>query len=251
MATPAALASRYERYALIYDPGRSRLGSEALGLVERGIDPLYASDPDEAHLLALQEAGRLGALVVQGHLPLPELDALLARITPQLWAGLAAVVVVGPPVERDALRSLRDRSLAWGLREPYDAAEFRFVVSAALSTEDKLEPRSGLRVPVALPAAVTLADGAAEPGVVRNLSVGGAYLALSQPAAPGSALGLDLGLGDHALAVAAHVVYRQEGGASGRAVREAGMGVAFRDIAPADRSVLEGFIRERVDSFRL
>jgi len=250
VSSPVVLATRYERYALIYDPDRSRLGSEALGLVERGVDPLYASDPDEAHLLALQETGRLGALVVQGSLPLAELDALLERIGAQLWAGPASVVVVGPPTDRSALRALRDRALSWGLREPYDAAEFRFVVSAALATDDKLEPRTGLRVPVSLPIAVTF-DESSRSGFVKNLSIGGAYIALAAPAAPGASIDFSLGLGDHQLTASATVVYCQDAGAQGRAVQEPGMGVAFRGIGTADRALLEGFIRERTDSFRL
>jgi hypothetical protein len=159
-------------------------------------------------------------------------------------------VIVGPPSDRSALRALRDRSLSWGLREPYDAAEFRFVVSAALATEDKLEPRNGLRVPVALPITITH-EGEASPGVVRNLSIGGAYVALAPPAAPGSAIDLELGLGDHRFAAGATVVYRQEAGALGRAVQEPGMGIALRGVSEADRAILAGFIRERVESFRL
>lgn len=242
--------SRYERFALIYDPEHSRLGSEALGLVERGIDPLYASDPDEAHLLALQETGRVGALVLPGGLPLDQLDALLDRITPQLWAGPAAVVLVGPPGDRATLRALRDRGLAWMLREPYDASEFRFVVSAALATEDKLEPRSGLRVPIALPATLRAA-GEASDAATRNLSIGGAYVAVTRALAPGADVELSLGLGERALSLAATVVYCQARPAWGRAEREPGVGVAFRGVSDADRAALASFIRERVDSFRL
>lgn len=244
-------ASRYERFALIFDPDRSsRLGVEALGLVERGIDPLFAGDLDEAHLLSLEESGRVGALVVPGSLPAAVLDALLDRIGPQLWAGPHAVVLVGPPDDRRALRELRDRGIGWVLREPYDAAEFRFVVAAALATEDKLDPRGGLRIPITLPAAVQIAD-AARAGVVRNLSIGGAYVALPDPPAPGTAIEIALRLGDRDFATPANAVYRQDVGASGRAVREAGMGVAFRPLDDGRRASLAAFIGERIRSFRL
>lgn len=242
--------ARYERYALIFDPDHSRLGSEALGLVERGIDPLYAGDPDEAHLLALQETGRVGALIVPGTLPLELLDVLLDRITPQLWAGPAAVVVAGLPNDRSLLRALKDRSLSWVLREPYDAAEFRFVVSAALATEDKLEPRSGLRVPISLPVTI-VHEGQLHPSFTRNLSVGGAYLALERPLAPGAQIEVAIGLGERTLALEATVVYAQTQSPRGRAERDAGMGVAFRGVDDGARSALAGFIQERVDSFRL
>lgn len=245
-----AASSRYERFALIYDPEHSRLGSEALGLVERGIDPLYAGDPDEAHLLALQETGRVGALVLPGSLPLDQLDSLLDRITPQLWAGPAAVVIVGPPSERGLLRELRDRGVSWTLREPYDASEFRFVVSAALATDDKLEPRSGLRVPIALPATLR-ADGEACHAATRNLSIGGAYVAVERALAPAQEVEIEIGLGERALSLAATVVYCQTRTAWGRAEREPGVGIAFRGVVEDDRNALASFVRERVDSFRL
>ena len=241
---------RYERYALIFAPGQSRLGSEAIGLVERGIDPLYASDVDEAHLLALQESGRVGALVLPGDLPLATIDALIGRIGPQLWAGPAAIVVVAPPNDRDHLRALRDRSLSWVLREPYDAAEFRFVVSAALSTEDKLEARTGLRVPISQAVRV-IAAGAAHAGFVRNLSVGGAYVALDAPPAPGAPIRVVCQLGEFPFAADAVVVYSQTPGTTGRAVRESGMGIAFRQLDDHARAALAIFVEERVRCFQL
>jgi len=243
--------ARYERYALIFAPGQSRLGSEALGLVERGIDPLYASDVDEAHLLALQESGRVGALVLPGDLPLPAIDALIDRISPQLWAGPAAIVVIGPPNDRELLRALRDRSLSWVLRDPYDAAEFRFVVSAALSTEDKLEARSGLRVPIAQAVRVTSASREQE-GSIRNLSIGGAYVALDAPPPPGERILLAAQLGEVGFSPEAVVVYNQTPGTTGRAAeRESGMGVAFRNLDDHARTALAVFVEERVRCFRL
>jgi hypothetical protein len=241
---------RYERFALILAPGQSRLGTEALGLVERGIDPLYASDVDEAHLLALQESGRVGALVLPGDLALPVLDTLIDRIGPHLWAGPAAIVVVGPPDDRDLLRALRDRSLSWVLRDPYDAAEFRFVVSAALSSEDKLEARTGLRVPIAQPVRVTSASREQQ-GSIRNLSIGGAYIALEAPPAPGERILLACQLGEFRFSPEAVVVYNQTPGTTGRAVRESGMGVAFRSLDDAARAALTIFVEERVRCFQL
>lgn len=249
MSSHPVPTSRYERYALIFGPGGSRLGGEALGLVERGIDPLYASDVDEAHLLALQEVGRVGALVIPGTLALAEIDVLLDRIAPQLWAGAAAVVVVGPADDRGLLRGLADRGLRWILREPYDAAEFRFVVSAALSAEDKLDPRGGLRVPIST--SVTVAHAGAEhAGIVRNLSIGGAYVALDATPPPGSAISLAIGFGDQRLVIESSVVYCQ-GPMQGRAVSEKGMGIAFRSLGADARRLLGEFIEERILSFRL
>jgi hypothetical protein len=241
---------RYDRYALIFDPGQSRLGTEALGLADRGIDPLFTSDSDEAQLLALQESGRVGALVVPGATPLVVLDALMDRICPQLWAGPAAVVLVDPPADRALLRALRDRALSWALREPYDSAEFRFVVAAALATEDKLDPRSGLRVPISMPVQVEV-DGVPRSGFVRNVSLGGAYIAIDTPPDAGTKIRVAFAIGDRPFETQADVAYCQAAGAAGCAVHESGMGVAFRGFDETERAALAAFISERIHSFRL
>lgn len=251
MSPGPALQSRYERYALIFDPTHtSRLGAEALGLVERGIDPLYANDVDEVHLMALQETGRVGALVVPGALSLATLDVLIDRIAPQLWAGAQSVVVVGPPDDRAVLRELKDRGISWVLREPYDASEFRFVVAAALATEDKLDPRSGLRVPLTIPICVRHVAESTD-GLVRNLSIGGAYVVLAEPPPPGSPIRVALPIGDRTLETDATVVYTQRPDVAGRAVREPGMGIALRGLDDAERTSIAGFILERTNCFRL
>lgn len=250
MSSNPDAAARYERYALIFDPSHSRLGTEALGLVERGVDPLFTSDPDEAHLLALQESGRVGALIVPGTLLLSVLDTLIDRIGPQLWAGTASVVVVDPPEDRAQLRALRDRQLSWMLREPYDASEFRFVVAAALATHDELDPRSGLRVPISIPAVVTV-DGERRDAFVRNVSIGGVFIAIDAPPEVGTRIRVELSVGDLPLDAAADVAHRQAAGTSGGAVRESGMGVAFRGLADAERALIAAFVGDRVRSFQL
>ena len=146
--------------------------------------------------------------------------------------------------------TLRDRELSWSLREPYDAAEFRFVVAAALATDDKLDPRSGLRVPISMPVVVTI-DGDRRDGFVRNVSIGGAYVALEAPPEAGASIRLALDIGDRPLDVEASVAYCQTTGAAGRAVRESGMGVAFRGLEEAERAAIAAFIGERIRSFQL
>jgi hypothetical protein len=240
---------RYERFALILDPTGGQLGVEALGLIKRGIDPLYAKEVDEAVLLA-QDDERVGALVLPGALPLEALEAMLARVAPLLWAGADAVVLVAPPRERALMRALRDLGIRWVLHAPYDAAELRFAVAAALATEDDLDPRSGLRVPIRLAARVTDASGARE-ACLRNVSVGGAYLALPEPPAVGTTVAVEMAFGDQPLAARGRVAHRLAEPLPGRAELEPGFGIAFEPPREAERRLLEEFIRERVSSFRL
>ncbi len=242
--------SRYERFAVIFDPEGTGLGVEALGLIERGIDPLYAKDLDEALALADQEEERVGAFVLPGTLPTAMLEDALERATPLLWAGAAAILVVAPPRDRALLRALRDRGIRWVLFAPYEPAELRFAVAAALCSEDDLDPRGGLRVPIRLDATVATASERHQ-GTIRNLSLGGAYVALSEPPPEGTQLVLETSLGEHPVHLAACVRHSLLAPAAGRAETEPGIGIQYQLPAESELRLLEDFLRERVHSFRL
>jgi len=241
---------RYDRRALVLDTPDSGLGTASLALVSQGIDPLYAHDADEALLLCCEHAERIAALVVPGTLPLADLDAALARLGPRLAVGPESFLIVGPPRERPRIVGLRDRGVRWVLWEPYDAAELRFVVAAALASGDQLEPRRGLRVPVRLPVSVRHARRRAD-GQIRNLSVGGAWVALSEPPEVGASLLLEFPIGERLLRTSAQVAHRQPEPAGSRAETGPGMGVAFTPLPVLEARLLEGFVRERVESFRI
>ena len=241
---------RYDRRVLIHDGADSALGAAALALIAQGLDPLYCCHHDEAFLLARQDRARLAALVVPGSLGLPSLDALLAEVVPSLPGGAAAVVVVGPPRQRAQLSALRDRGIRWVVFEPYDASELRFAVSAALASGDALEPRRGLRVPIRLPTSLRSARVTRE-GELRNLSVGGAYVALADPPEPGASVLLEFPIGERLLRCHASVAHRRSGRGEAAAEPGPGMGVAFRGLSPLEERLVEGFVRERVESFRV
>jgi hypothetical protein len=62
---------------------------------------------------------------------------------------------------------------------------------------------------------------------------------------------MHLHLGDSLLRAEAVVVHRQLRVESQHAEREIGMGIAFRQLGDLERSLLQEFIRARVESFRL
>lgn len=241
---------RYDRRALVLDTADSRLGTASLALVSQGIDPLYASEADEAVLLACEHRERIAALVVPGTLPLSDLDAALERLTSRLVIGPESVLIVAPPRQRAHLGALRERGVRWVLWEPYDAGELRFVVAAALASGDALEPRRGLRVPIRLPVSLRHERTTRE-AEIRNLSLGGAFVALAAPPELGASLLLEFPLGERLLRTSAQVAHRQDAPGASRAEAEPGMGVAFAPLAPVEARLLEGFVRERVDSFRI
>ncbi|MEN8160053.1 MAG: PilZ domain-containing protein [Myxococcota bacterium] len=238
---------RYDRCALILEPAGSTL---ACGLVDPSVEPLTAKDPEEAVLLAEEHGDRIAALVVPGTLPLETLDLALERLTPRLEIGRGAVLVVAPPRVRAHLAGLRERGVSWAVWEPFDAAELRFAVTAALSSEDALEPRKGLRVPIRLPAHVLVEERERE-GEIVNLSMGGAYVAQSDPPELDTLVTIRFPIGERMLETQARVAHRQPEPQPGHAVPEAGMGLAFGGLGASDERLLDGFVRERVSSFRL
>jgi hypothetical protein len=249
-ASDTGEVQRYDRQTLVFDSADSALGAVTLGLVALGLDPLYANDEDELVLLAREHRDRVAALVVPGTLPVERLDAVTQRVGELLPGGNAAVVVVAPPRQRALLGALRERGIRWVVFAPYDASELRFAVVAALASGAVLEPRSGLRVPIRLPATVCH-TGCARSGEITNLSVGGAYLTLAEPPEPGAALSIEFPIGERMLSVQAVVAHRSDGVQPGPNGSPAGMGVAFSGLAPLEARLVEGFVRERIDSFRL
>lgn len=237
---------RYDRLTLVLDCADSTLGAVALGLVARGLGPLYSKDEDELVLQAREQRERLGALVVPGALSLERLDAVWKRVGSLLPGGPAAVVVVAPPRQRALLGALRERGMRWVVFAPYDASELHFAVQAALSSGDALEPRSGLRVPIRLSASVCH-GGHTRSGEIQNLSVGGAFVALAEAPGPGEALALEFPIGERMLRAEGVVAHRRDD----RPGSEGGAGVAFSGLAPLEARLVEGFVRERIDSFRL
>ena len=241
---------RYGRLALVYDSSESALGAAALRLAQHGLAPLYARNEDELTLLARERRDRIATLVVPGSLSLSALDALLARAARALPNGHASVVVVAPPRERLHLQALRERGIRWAVFAPYEANELRFAVAAALASGDALEPRRGLRVPIRLPVSVRHAR-ATRSGEITNLSVAGAYVALPHPPEPGAALSLEFPIGERLLSVQASVAHRRELPRPWQSESRPGMGVGFSGLSPLEAHLVEGFVRERVDAFRL
>jgi hypothetical protein len=238
---------RYDRRALVLGPVAS---APECGLGAPGSEPLYAKDADDAVLIAGEHRDQIAALVVPGTLELQELDLVLERLTPRLAIGTGAVLVVAPPRVRSHLAGLRERGVSWALWEPYDAAELRFAVTAALASEDALEPRRGLRVPIRLPAQLRTGDQELA-GEIVNLSMGGAFVAIASPPDLDAAVEIEFPIGERMLTTQARVAHRQPEAEPAAAVPEAGMGLCFGVLPANDERMLDGFVRERVNSFRL
>lgn len=240
----------YDRFALVFDQGAGALGQAALALLETGIDVIYAADPDEAMLLARQEASRLGALLAPSSLDASAFDGLIQRVCPYLRGGVASLLPIGPQPDSAVIRHLRMQGVHWRLWEPYETRELRFVAAAALMAGDPDDRRKLLRVPAHL-FAISLHGRDRRPAVVCDLSTGGAYLGVEPCFEVGTEIDLELQLKPSSVYLRARVVHTHTASAPPRADLPGGMGVEFLELGSADVAALSRLLDELTLPYRL
>ena len=236
----------YQRLALILDDEASQIGELALQLVRLGVTVHYANDFDETVLLARQAADDVGAVIVPSRRATEWLPMILKR----LRLPPAAVVPAGERPDDATLESLRCEGLRWALWLPDEDRAVRFVVTAAMSETDATEIRFDLRVPTELEGSVQRGP-LDRPCAIRNLSQGGALVALEPLVPVESRITLRLGLGDASLSLRARVAWSTD--CSEALPPEPGpvMGVCFDDVDAEARGALLRFLTEQLQRFRL
>ncbi len=238
------------RCALVIDDPKGGLGSLTLRLIRLGIDCFYAKESAEGWLLAQQERNRIRVVVVT-----PDVDAnLVAKILAVLRgadaADLRSAIVIGA-CPGDATRTrLRDAGVDWALWEPFDESALRMILATAMAPVVHEEPRRTPRLPTTL-LGRAFRGLHRKDGVVSSLSSEGAFLEMPHPYAEGTQLTLEIDVDGVALVTKAEVRYTRERGSSAFADYPAGMGVSFRDLAPAARERLERFLAEQNRRFGL
>ena len=72
-----------DRYALIIDDDRMHIGRTAMRMNQMGIPSYYARDPDEGILFALQEPGRIRALLVSSETDPRDVERVAQQVATQ------------------------------------------------------------------------------------------------------------------------------------------------------------------------
>jgi hypothetical protein len=236
----------YQRLALILDDEAGQIGELALQLVRLGVDALYANDFDESVLLARQAADDVGAVLV----PSGRATEWLPMILKRLHLPPAAIVPAGERPDDATLESLRTEGVRWALWLPDDDRAARFVVTAAMSETDDTEIRFDLRVPTEIEGSVQRGP-LDRPCAIRNLSQGGALVAIEPLVPVGSRITLCLGLGDESLSLSAKVAWSTECAELPPPESSPVMGVRFDDVDPETRRVLLRFLADQLQRFHL
>jgi uncharacterized protein (TIGR02266 family) len=237
----------YERAALIFDSERHTLGELSLSLISLGLRPLYATDFDELVLLSREYRSQVGAALVAAEAVVAKLPALRKRVLEPLALPASALVTVGEP-SAGAAEALRAEGLRFCLRLPYQAHELRYVVARALSDTDPRELRREPRVPCEIGCSVE-SEHRKVRARIADLSVRGAFVALSHPHVEGTTVRLAFALDGQACAVSARVAWRTS--AETPPWRDRGMGVELLEVPEELRDLLRRTVTAQVDRYKL
>jgi len=234
--------------ALVVDDAKGGLGQVALRLIRLGIDSYYAKDVVEAWLLAQQEADSIRVLLVAPGADQDGIARILALLRGHASALPRSVVAIGPCPDEATRAGLRDTGVEWALWEPYDESALRMVLASAMAPALEGEPRRAERLPTTLLGRAFKGLHRRD-GLVCSLSTDGAFLEMPHPYEEGTRITLEIDVEGVSLVTKAEVRYTRERGGAGASEHPAGMGVAFREIAPDARDRLARFLAEQTRRF--
>jgi len=227
------------RCALIIDDDRMQIGRTAMRMNQMGIPSFYARDPDEGALFALQEPGRIRALLISSEMNPRDVERIAQQVANQSQGDRPSIVVVGETFDPAAIADLQQKGPVWSLRIPFDDAELSFVADAALSETSEVNFLARNRVPIHLMVWTRVGDVSGH-GVISSLSPRGAFIEMDDQLPVGTAFQLEFTMSDWPVSIKARVVYIVGLDVDGSG-RPKGVGVVFlnRDRETGDRIVEE------------
>ncbi len=237
------------RCALVVDDAGRSLGELALQLTRLGIDCFYAPDPQEAWLLAKQEARRIRLLLLPPEIDLNGLESVLAVLAEREPDLPRSLLVLGPRPGEERRDELRKAGVYWAVWEPWDESALRMALAGAMSARpeaasSRCHPRFPTRYLGRAFKGVQRQDG-----LVSSLSEGGAFLETPSPFQPGTPITLEIEVDEGSIVTKAEVLYIHEAGAG--AGQAAGMGVGFGELSSNARARLERTVFENQRRFEV
>jgi Tfp pilus assembly protein PilZ len=212
---------------LIVDDEPAELGRMTMRMNQMGARAFYARDADEGVLFAAQEPGRIHALFVSSTTSVAKMERVANQIAAVSEGQQPSIVIVGEELDSDAVENLQRGRSIWLLRVPFDDAELRFVVEAALAPRTDLAFQARSRVPLQLIAWTRVGDASGH-GVISLLSPRGAFIEMEEPLPVGTTFHLEFNLAEWPMCLRARVVCVR-GAGSDQATQSSGIGVAFLD----------------------
>jgi len=216
-----------DRYALVIDDDRMQIGRTAMRMNQLGIPSYYARDLDEGLLFALQEPGRIRAVLVSSKATSNDVERIARQVADQSEGVRPSIVVVGEQFDPAVITDLQRKGPVWSLRIPFDDAELSFVADAALAIARGNRFLDRSHVPIHLLAWTRVGDSTGH-GVISLLSPRGAFIEMDDLLPVGTAFQLEFSLSEWPVSIRARVVYLLGDDVEGLG-QPMGVGVAFLD----------------------
>ena len=240
-STDAASVHR-DRRILIVDSPSGELQQLAMELLGRGFEVHYASDLDEAYLLARETDGQIHAVLFTPGPQLERVPDLASRfgVTPE------ALIPVGPRPATRVVRALAHHGVLWQLWDDPPDESIRFVISGVLHDHDPTQLRYHMRVPTTLAATYEFA-GRKVATTIRDVALGGACLVGGPHAAEGEDARLRFEVGSRSVSLPTRTVWTAPDENEALSVA----GVRFLEVDAETGEVLDELLRSVVARHRI
>jgi hypothetical protein len=233
---------------LIIDDEKNGLAELPLRILRIGVDVFYVRGPEEARLLAREEASRIRVLLFPPSVDFDHIRGVRDCLPSSASDVPRTLVVVGPQPDEPTRARLRKGGVDLALWEPYDESALRQVLANALTVRSHDGLREVPRFPTTL-LARAFSGIHRKDVIVSTLSLRGAFLETPAPFLPETPITLELALPGGQLVTKATVVYSHTGDDPVPAGLPPGMGIAFADLDPVLEERLGSFLADLRNRF--
>lgn len=231
-----------DRRILIVDSAEGELQQLAMELLESSFEVQYASDLDEAHLLARETDGQISAVLFTAGLHTERVPDLAARfgVTPD------ALIPAGARPPTPVVRALAHHGVRWQLWDDPPAESIRFVISGVLHEHDPTQLRYHMRIPTNLPAEHAF-EGRKVSTTIRDIALGGACLVGGPHAAEGQGGRLCFQIGSRPVRLPTRTVWSSPDEKDALSVA----GVRFLEVDAEAGEALDALLHSFIDRHRI
>jgi hypothetical protein len=235
-------------FVLLIETDPNQTGSLVAQLVHLGIEPIRVADLDEA--IEVVESGEysVSAVLLPADLPGKQVRKALKQMRRREL--VLPAMAYGKVPDRAQRKRLRQADVLLSLWDGYDLGVLRFQINRLVSGENQHSARESRRVPIHTPVRV-LVGGREKSGFVYSLSEGGCFIESPRASMDGAELRMIFVLGKGELEIYGVVAFANVPGNLQRPNLPLGMGVRFEDVSKANRALLAGFIKERMNSLEV
>jgi len=159
-----------------------------------------------------------------------------------------SILVIGEDPDASRRAQMREAGVRWVLCTPFEDAELRCLVRAAMPSSGVEATRQDPRVPMDA-MAWARAGARREVGVLASLSRRGAFIEMAEPFEEGASIRLEFEFPTGRISTFARVVYEQGAGASADAVSASGIGVVFYGLDPASQFAIRELVESRAAKY--